>query len=153
MKLLIVGDGTDKARLEELTTKLGLSEEVEFSGKVLPPDLYKIYSSGWVFATASPIETQGMVLIEAAACGMPLIAVDKGAVSEVCQDGVNGVLCVDGDVEAMANAMVNILTDQKTREKFSGASLKIASEHDLEKTLDKFINIYQRVIKDSSERV
>ena len=107
--------------------------------------------TGWLFATASPIETQGIVLIEAAACGMPLIAVDKGAVSEVCQDGVNGVLCAAGDVTAIANAMVNIILDKKTREKFSQASLKIASEHDFEKTLDRFINIYNKVIKDSSK--
>lgn len=147
VKLLIVGDGTDKARLVELVSKLELSEDVKFLGKVLPPDLYEIYRKGWVFATASPIETQGMVLIEAAACGLPLIAVDKGAVSEVCQDGVNGVLCADGDVEAMANAMVNILTDQKTRDKFSEQSLKIAEEHDFEKTLDRFENIYQKVLQ------
>ena len=149
--LVIAGDGTDKARLEGLTLKLGLDESVVFLGKVLAPDLYEIYKTGWLFATASPIETQGIVLIEAAACGMPLIAVDKGAVSEVCQDGVNGVLCAAGDVTAIANAMVNIILDKKTREKFSQASLKIASEHDFEKTLDRFINIYNKVIKDSSK--
>ncbi|MBR2841403.1 glycosyltransferase [Candidatus Saccharibacteria bacterium] len=147
--LMIVGDGTDKARLEGLSLKLGLTGSVVLLGKVLPPDLYEIYQMGQIFVTASPIETQGIVLIEAAACGMPLIAVDKGAVAEVCQDGVNGVLCEAGDTRAIANAMINILADKKTREKFAQASLKIAAEHDLERTLDKFENIYRQVVKDS----
>lgn len=148
-QLVIVGDGVDKARLENLVSKIGLVDGVRFLGKVLPPELYEIYKMGWVFATASPIETQGIVLIEAAACGMPLIAVDKGAVAEVCVDGRNGVLCAAGDEVAIANAMINILTDKKTRKKMAQESLKIANEHDFDKTLDKFENIYRKVIKDS----
>ena len=140
--LLVVGDGVDKARLERL---YGGADDVRFLGRVLPPDLYEIYKMGWVFATASEIETQGIVLIEAAASGLPLIAVDKGAVSEVCKDGVNGYLCKPKDVNGMAKAMVEILSDAGLREKLSMASVEIAVEHDFERTLDKFINIYKKV--------
>ena len=101
---------------------------------------------GDVFATASPIETQGIVLIEAAACGMPLIALDAGAVSEVCVDGVNGRLCKVGDVDEMAEAIVKLLSDDELRDKYARASIEIAREHDFERTLDKFINIYNRVV-------
>lgn len=142
--LLVVGDGVDKARLEHL---YGGADGVRFLGRVLPPDLYEIYKMGWVFATASEIETQGIVLIEAAATGLPLIAVDKGAVAEVCVDGVDGFLCKSGDVDEMTEAMVKVLSDDKLREKFSRASTKIAAEHDFEKTLDRFENIYKRVIE------
>ena len=124
---------------------MGLSEDVRFLGKVLPPDLYELYKIGDVFATASEIETQGIVLIEAAACGLPLSAVDKGAVSEVCRNGENGYLCQPGNVAEISEAMVKILSDNKLREKFAKNSIKIAHEHDFEKTLDKFINIYRYV--------
>ena len=100
-----------------------------------------------MFATASEIETQGIVLIEAAACGLPLIAVDAGAVSEVCIDGENGYLCEPGSVPEIAAAMKKILTDDELRAKFSKKSLAVAKEHDFETTLDRFINIYNKVIE------
>ena len=146
--LVVVGDGVDKTRLMKKVEKMGLSEDVRFLGKVLPPDLYELYKIGDVFATASEIETQGIVLIEAAACGLPLIAVDKGAVSEVCITDENGYLCEPGNVDKISTAMVKILSDEKLRKKFSENSIKIAHEHDFEKTLDKFENIYKKVIAD-----
>ena len=146
--LVVVGDGVDKMRLMQKVEKMGLSEDVRFLGKVLPPDLYELYKIGDVFATASEIETQGIVLIEAAACGLPLIAVDKGAVSEVCITDENGYLCKPGNVDEISTAMVKILSDAKLRKEFSENSIKIAHEHDFEKTLDKFENIYRKVITD-----
>jgi len=146
--LVIVGDGVDKIRLMDLVVERPeLVDSVFFAGRVTPPDLYEFYQLGDVFATASEIETQGIVLVEAAASGLPLIAVDKGAVSEICVDGENGFLCEPGDVAGIAEAMVRVLSDDVLRKKYSKRSVEIASEHDFEKTLDKFINIYKRVIK------
>ena len=146
--LVVVGDGVDKTRLNGKVKDMGLMNGVRFLGRVMPPDLYELYKVGDVFVTASEIETQGIVLIEAAACGLPLIAVDKGAVSEVCQNDKNGYLCQPGNVAEISKAIVKILTDNKLRERFSENSIKIASEHDFEKTLDKFENIYNKVIKE-----
>ena len=125
---------------------------IKFLGKVLAPDLYEIYKMGDVFVTASEIETQGIVLIEAAASGLPLVAVNAGAVREICVDNENGFLIeinksIKSDVASMISKAVSmILKDKKMRERFSVNSVKLASEHDFEKTLDKFINIYQRVL-------
>lgn len=146
-RLIIVGDGVDKMRLEKMVKKLSLENDVMFLGRVLPPDLYELYKTGTVFATASEIETQGIVLIEAAASGLPLIAVNKGAVGEVCINGENGFLCEPGNINEIANAMIKTLSDKKLQDKFSKSSIKIAGEHDLERTLDKFINIYNKVIR------
>lgn len=143
-ELVIVGDGVDKARLEQIYSRDDAS--IRFLGRVLPPDLYELYRIGEVFVTASEIETQGIVLIEAAAVGLPLIAVDKGAVGEVCIDGRNGFLCRPRDEEQISEAIVKILGDNKLREEFSKESLKIAKNHDFETTLDRFINIYEGLI-------
>lgn len=143
-QLVVVGDGVDRLRLQNLYAK---NDNIHFLGRVVGEDLNELYKVGDVFATASEIETQGIVLIEAAASGLPLIAVDKGAVSEVCLDEENGYLCEPGSVSEIAAAMKKILSDEKLREKFSKKSLEIAKQHDFETTLDKFINIYQKVIK------
>lgn len=143
-EMVVVGDGVDKARLVKAAKS---NPKVHFLGKVLPPDLYELYKVGTVFVTASEIETQGIVLIEAAASGLPLIAVDKGAVAEVCIDGKNGCLCQPGSVEGIAEAIVKILSDSEMRERYTEESIKIAHQHDFETTLDRFMNIYGRLVK------
>ena len=145
-QLVVVGDGVDRLRIEQNVKKLGVEKSIRILGRVLQPDLYELYRVGDVFATASEIETQGIVLIEAAASGLPLIAVNAGAVSEVCITGKNGFLCESKDIDGIAESMYKILSDKELQKKYSEASLEIASEHDLEKTIDKFLNIYSRVI-------
>ena len=145
-ELLIVGDGIDKINLEEKVKELDLTENVRFLGRVMPPDLLDIYKCGLVFATASETETQGIVLIEAAATGLPLIAVDAGAVGELCQDKKNGILCQPGDVEGMAHAIAKLLADNKLRQKYGEKSVEIAKKHDINRTLARFEEIYQIAI-------
>ncbi len=145
-ELLIAGDGVDRVRLEKLARELGVSKSVKFLGKVLPPELYRVYQKGWVFMTASEIETQGIVLVEAAASGLPLVAVNRGAVAEICLDGKNGFLCTPGSVSELSHALESILTDEKLRKRFSEMSVEIAAEHDFERTLDRFENIYKKVM-------
>jgi glycosyltransferase involved in cell wall biosynthesis len=142
---VVVGDGVDKSRLENEALNIGISDSVKFLGKVTGPDLAEIYKIGTVFATASEIETQGIVLIEAAASGLPLIAVDAGAVAEVCKNGENGFLIKPGDIASMSEAIDRILTDRELRKAMSLKSLEIAEGHSLDKTVDKFIEIYQKV--------
>ena len=142
---VVVGDGVDKSRLENEAFNMGISDSVRFLGKITGPDLAEVYKIGTVFATASEIETQGIVLIEAAASGLPLIAVDAGAVAEICKNGENGFLIKPGDVASMSGAIERILTDRELRKKMSSKSVELAEQHSLERTIDKFIEIYQKV--------
>ena len=144
---VVVGDGVDKNHLVTKVEKMGLNSSVKFLGRVVGDDLYNIYRMGDVFATASEIETQGIVLIEAAASGLPLVAVDAGAVAEVCKNGENGYLLRPGDIEGIAEAMDMILADSQLKDTMSKKSLEIAQEHSLEKTLDRFVEIYTKLIK------
>ena len=112
----------------------------------MPPDLYEIYKTGTLFATASETETQGIVLIEAAATGLPLVAVDAGAVKELCQNKKNGILCKPGKIRQMANAMVKILSDVKLQKIYGEGSIEIAKKHDINRTLTRFEEIYQIAI-------
>ena len=145
-RFVIVGDGVDKANLERLVKKLKIGGAVTFLGRVLPPDVYDIYRGGLFFATASEIETQGIVLIEAAATGLPLIAVNKGAVAEICKNNENGFLCEPKDVDAMAAGMVKLFNDKDLRRKYSAKSLELAQKHDITNTLTRFEEIYAEVI-------
>lgn len=146
-ELVIVGDGIDLDNLMKLAKTLKIEDRVKFLGKIMPPELVEIYRAGTVFATASETETQGIVLIEAAAVGLPLIAVDAGAVSELCRSCENGVLCQPGDVAEMTEAMVEILTNDSLRQKYSLGSQEVAKLHDLDRTLTRFVEIYDQAIR------
>ena len=136
-----------KTSPEEPKLKNPAKAQVIFAGRVLPPDLYDFYKLGDVFITASEIETQGIVLIEAAATGLPLVAVDAGAVSEIVKTDKNGYLCEPKNVDELAAALEKILLDKTLRQKFSQNSLKLAQPHDLQNTIKKFEQIYQTLIK------
>ena len=142
---VVVGDGVDRPKLMAEAERMGISSSVRFLGRVTGPDLAELYRIGDIFVTASEIETQGIVLIEAAACGLPLIAVDAGAVAEVCKNGKNGYLIAPGDVASMAGAIYRLLSDRNLRKQMSEKSIEIAKEHSLDNTIDKFLEIYQKV--------
>lgn len=144
--LAIVGDGTDRRHLMELTQALGIEKSVRFLGRVYPPEIMEVYRAGALFVTASETETQGIVLIEAAATGLPLVAVDAGAVRELCQHKKNGILCHPGDLGEMTDAMVKILKNEDVRKKYGEHSIVVAKQHDLNRTLKRFVEIYDEAI-------
>ncbi|MDO4902215.1 MAG: glycosyltransferase [bacterium] len=146
-QLVIVGDGTDRVNLENLVYQLGIHDHVHFMGTQLGDDLVEFHRAADVFVSASPTETQGIVYLEAAACGKPVIGVDVGAVKEICQDGVNGFLCETDNVEQIADSIHKILSDKVLREEFSKNSLQIIKKHDLNYTIEKFEEIYNFVIE------
>lgn len=145
--LVIVGDGTDRQHLQDLAQALGIAKAVYFPGRIYPPDIMEIYRAATAFVTASETETQGIVLIEAAATGLPLVAVDAGAVRELCQHKKNGILCHPGDVTELTDALTKLLKNPEVCERYGQASLEVAKKHDLNRTLQRFVEIYQEAIK------
>ncbi len=147
LEFVIVGDGIDLERLKKKVVDFEIEKSVKFLGKILLPDLVEIYRSGELFVTASETETQAIVLIEAAATGLPLVAVNAGAVGELCKTGINGELCQARDIAGMAKAILKILNDEKLHKKYSLGSIEISKKHDLKRTLARFEEIYREAIK------
>ena len=90
-QLLVVGDGKQRKKLIRLANELGIHERSVFPGYVTD-DLPGVYRLGAVFVTASEVETQGLVLLEAMASGLPVVAAQATCIPEIVQDGVNGYL-------------------------------------------------------------
>lgn len=147
VQLVIVGDGTDSDNLKELVRELKLVKRTTFTGRVPDEDLTQLQRIGTVFAMPSPAELQSIALLEAMASGKPTVAVDAGALKELCQDGVNGELCEQDNVEQMATALAKILDDEKLAKKYGEKSLEIAKTHDIEYTLDRFEEVYRNVME------
>lgn len=144
--LLIVGGGNDYENLVELVDRLGLKKHVTLTGRVPDEDIPLLHRVGKVFVMPSPVELQCISMLEAMASGQPVIAVDEGALYELCKDKENGfIVATDNDAE-MAERIVTLLTDEALRKKMGQESVKIAKTHDISYTLEQFETIYKQVI-------
>lgn len=151
--LLIVGDGVDRENLQQLTAELGLQKHITFAGRVSDEDKLELEHVGKLYAITSPAELQSIATLEAMACGQPVVAVDAGALAELCHDGENGYLFDLDNSDQAAEGITKILQDDALRELFSKESLRIAQKHDLEYTLKEFEALYNRTIMYKKDEV
>ena len=151
--LLIVGAGIDLELLVDLADEYGIADRVTFTGRVSDEDKMKLEHVGALYAISSPAELQSIATLEAMACGKPVVAVDAGALGELCHDGKNGYLFELDDADGMAEGIVKILKDKKLRTRFGKESLKIAAKHDLDNTLKQFENLYKKTIRDKKKEI
>jgi 1,2-diacylglycerol 3-alpha-glucosyltransferase len=146
--LLIVGDGLRKPALMKLCESLGISDRVHFTGFISTkqglPELYRI---AHLFITTSEIETQGLVLLEAAASGLPIVAVRASCIPEIVHDNVNGFLAEPGDVEGLSQGMTTLLSDKYKAAQMGKASLALAQEHDKHFTIAAHEKLYYQLIE------
>lgn len=144
--LLVVGDGSERPALQTTAHDLGFSNDVTFTGRVSDEDLTNLHKVPTVFCMPSPAELQSIATLEAMASGQPVVAVDAGALRELCQHERNGYLTEQDDDETIAKGLIAILEDPALREEMSQESLAIAKTHDLQTTLKRFETIYEDLI-------
>jgi phosphatidylinositol alpha-1,6-mannosyltransferase len=116
---LIVGEGPNRAALEQLAVALGVADRVVFLGRVATAELPLLYSAADIFIMVSrarleycDVEGFGMVFIEAAACGTPSIGGRSGGVADAVVDGVTGLLVDPLDVGEVAHSVAMLLANR-----------------------------------------
>lgn len=144
--LVIVGDGTERTVLKNLAHDMGISHNVTLTGRVSDEELVELHKVGTVFCMPSPAELQSIATLEAMASGQPIVAVDAGALRELCQHERNGYLTEQDNDEMIADGLKMILEDDALRTEMSEQSLAIARTHDLQTTLKRFEQIYTDLI-------
>jgi glycosyltransferase involved in cell wall biosynthesis len=148
--LLVVGDGTEKAKLVRLCKDLGISARSHFPGFITSrPALADVYRMAKVFVTASEIETQGIVLLEAAACGLPIVAVNATCIPEIVKDGLNGYLVTPGDITGMTNRLSELLSCQEKARFMGQKGCSISKNFSKQKTIEEHAGIYAKAIQNS----
>jgi len=140
----IVGDGDQRKNLEKLAADLGVSDRVEFTGRVSDTQLRAHLTRASIFVIASIAELQSIATMEAMASGLPIIAANAMALPHLVQDGVNGFLFQPGNDHEVAERITQILelSPEKYRE-MQRASLEGVTAHDIDRTLDTFEALYR----------
>lgn len=147
-KLLLIGDGPERSRCEELSRKLGLSQDIRFLGK--QDAVEELLAVSDLFLLPSASESFGLAALEAMACQVPVISSDVGGIPEVNIDGETGFLSGVGMVDKMAEDALTILQDDETLARFRAAALTQAARFDIEEIIPKYEAYYQEVIEQST---
>lgn len=149
VKLLLVGDGPYRSRLEAQVRELKLAQRVIFAGMVSPERVADYYKIGDSFVSASQSETQGLTYIEAMASGMPLLCRKDDCLSGVLLHGVNG-FAYTAKEEFLAG--LSALSDAKTRQAMGIAAQKAAyAQFSSESFTQKVLQVYQDCLTRSKE--
>ncbi len=139
VSVVIGGDGPARSTLER---RVGDRSDVTFLGFLERSELPAFYTALDAFAFPSPIETEGLVALEAIACGTPVVAVDAGALSETVVDGRTGYHYPSGDLEAFRAALLRTLEE---RERLRKSCLERRSSLDVERSIDALESVYESV--------
>lgn len=144
-RLVIVGEGPEKSRLHSLVDVLGISKLVDFEGFVPHDQLPSFYTGANIFVTASTIETQGLVVLEAMACGLPVVSVNAMALPDLVRHEVNGYLVPPDNEAAFAEAVDHLLREPDLRQSMGQISRDLAISHSLDEIASKYECIYLRI--------
>jgi len=144
-KLMMVGDGPEKEKAEELCFELGIQDKVIFFGN--SNEIDKILCLTDLFLLPSQTESFGLVALEAMASSVPVISSNSGGLPEVNFDGVSGFLSDVGKVDEMAQNALKILKDDVVLATFKKNALSIAEKFDIKKILPIYEDLYRRAIQ------
>jgi N-acetyl-alpha-D-glucosaminyl L-malate synthase BshA len=143
-KLLLIGDGPERSRCEDLSRRLGLTKDIRFLGK--QDAVEELLAVADVFLLPSASESFGLAALEAMACEVPVISSDVGGIPEVNLDGVTGFTSGVGMVDKMAEDVMRIFKSEKTLQKFREAALEQAARFDIEVMIPKYENYYEKIL-------
>jgi len=142
-RLLVVGGGRQAPELRQVAAGLGIGSQVAFTGPLENDHVLDCYAAADVFAFASPTETQGLVVVEAMAAGLPVVAIDAGGVAEVVRHGETGLLTAL-DRQALGAAIRRLLDDETMRRQFAEAGRRAARAYAIGEMVQRLVGFYRQ---------
>ncbi len=145
-RALIVGEGEARMAMHEHAAREGVADRFHYTGKLHDQALIDAYHAMDAFAFASHSETQGMVIAEAMAAGLPVVAINASGVREVLRDGVNGIMLPRDDIDAFANALETLQSSPR-REALRQGALESAHAFDERRCAERCLTVYRQVLE------
>jgi L-malate glycosyltransferase len=145
-KLLLVGDGPERACVEELSRMLKVEKDVIFLGK--QDAVEELLAIADLYLMPSESESFGLAALEAMACEVPVISSNTGGIPEINIQGVTGFLSDVGDINEMAKNAINILGDEMVLKAFKANALMQAKKFDIANVLPHYEKYYQKIMSE-----
>ena len=144
--LVLVGGGPEEEELRDKAVELGIEKKVIFTGTLSPENVIKCYASASLFVFPSVTETQGIVITEAKAAGLPVVAIKAYGVSEMVEDGVDGYL-TELNQEQFASKVHMLLINDNLIEEMSRRARHNAERLSSTNCTARLIDSYQSLLK------
>jgi glycosyltransferase involved in cell wall biosynthesis len=145
VNLVIAGEGPEREPLEARAAELGIGGRVTFLGAQPRERIIELFRAADATILSSSWENFPHTVVEALAVGTPVLATEAGGVSEVVQDGVNGLLVAAGDTAALGEAVRRFFADDELRERLRGAAAASVSDYAPERVFGKLEEILRRI--------
>lgn len=144
IKFVLVGDGPDRERLEEMSYELGINSQTIFAGGKKWDEIGAYYQMGDVFVSASQSETQGLTYIEALAAGVPVVAKDDPCLDGVVENGINGFKfgCQDDFIPSLDK----VLSQKLLRDNLSEGALDTSARYSASGYAQSVLSVYSNAI-------
>lgn len=129
VRLVLFGDGPDRDTLTDRAERLGIADAVEFRGRIPHHEVPAALAGFDVYAALSRAESFGVAILEASACGLPVVVSDADGPAEVTLDGRTGLVVPREDAEAAATALLTLVADEPLRRRLGAAGREHVVEH------------------------
>ena len=147
-KLTIAGDGSQKEALKKQVHELNIEDLVDFKGQINQTEVADCFNQMDIAIIASLAESFGVSAVEAAACGIPVVATNVGGLPEVVLDGKTGLLCPSKNPQALANQISKLIEDSDLRKKMGKEARKfVVKNYNWEKNVDLMMTHYQSIME------
>lgn len=144
-RCVLLGDGEDRQHLEKLIHDLELEREVTLVGAVVPSEIPAYYRAADIFVFASKSETQGMVVLEAMAAGLPVVALDASGIDAFVRNDATGYKTLE-DLDLWSAAVARLLEQPDLRARLGGTAAEIASRYSIAAFAESIRGVYIRAI-------
>jgi glycosyltransferase involved in cell wall biosynthesis len=145
LRLLIIGDGPLRGRLENKAGKLGLTEQVVFTGALLPEKIPNILACADFFVTTSVSEVHPLSVIEAMCCGLPIVAVSSPGIIDVVDNGKSGILTSEEE-NGLAQAVATLASDPGRMKAMGLIAGKMSRQFEMKNTAEKTLRLYRQLL-------
>jgi glycosyltransferase involved in cell wall biosynthesis len=148
LKLLIIGEGSQMETLKQMSSDLGINNNVTFTGRISFSEIANYYNMLDVLVNISDYESFGVSVIEAMACEKPVIATNTGGLKEIIENSTFGSLVEVGNVEQTTNELEKYLLDESLKQKVGKAAReKVIQKYNWTNNIKQMIDVYSQLIK------
>jgi glycosyltransferase involved in cell wall biosynthesis len=148
-ELTVAGDGSQRAQLERLALELGL-KNISFAGRVEHEAIVEQYRDSHIYLNASQIDNQPLSILEAFACGLPIVTTNAGGIPDMVTDGETGFLVSCGDHKAMADRALQLLSDAVLAGRIARRAHDECVNYSWEKVGGQWTTVYRGLIEAKS---
>ncbi|MEA3489045.1 MAG: glycosyltransferase [Candidatus Omnitrophota bacterium] len=144
--LMLIGEGPERAALEKLSNKLGVSDHITFLDSVSDEKKFQYLAAADIYVLPSLHEGFGIVLLEAMYCGLPIVATNEGGQTDIVEDGENGLLVPPHDPAALADAIALLMKDPDQRQDMSSCNREYVKQYNISAVAARYLELFRGVI-------